>query len=64
MKRIVTETDTQDKTTVVTITVEPVADRANLVTQDILGDEDTYISLSSLSARLIGSKMALVCLWH
>ena len=49
----VTETDTQDKTTVVTITVEPVADEANLVTQDILGDEDTYISLSSLSAELI-----------
>ncbi|MCG9692980.1 RTX toxin [Vibrio sp. Isolate22] len=49
----VTETDTQDKTTVVTITVEPVADEANLVTQDIIGDEDTYISLSSLSAELI-----------
>ncbi|OBT22394.1 RTX toxin [Vibrio tasmaniensis] len=49
----VTETDTQDKTTVVTITVEPVADAANLVTQDIVGDEDNYISLSSLSAELI-----------
>ncbi len=49
----VTETDTQDKTTVVTITVEPVADEANLVTQDIIGDEDTYISLSSLRAELI-----------
>ncbi|OMO32073.1 RTX toxin [Vibrio sp. 10N.261.45.E1] len=49
----VTETDTQDKTTVVTIIVEPVADAANLVTQDIIGDEDTYISLSSLSAELI-----------
>ncbi len=49
----VTETDTQDKTTVVTITVEPVADAANLVTEDIVGDEDNYISLSSLSAELI-----------
>ncbi|MDH5926348.1 Ig-like domain-containing protein [Vibrio lentus] len=49
----VTETDTQDKTTVVTITVEPVADAANLVTQGIVGDEDNYISLSSLSAELI-----------
>ncbi|QLE95706.1 RTX toxin [Vibrio sp. Scap24] len=49
----VTETDTQDKTTVVTITVEPVADAANLVTQDVVGDEDNYISLSSLSAELI-----------
>ncbi|MEZ9157687.1 RTX toxin [Vibrio lentus] len=49
----VTETDMQDKTTVVTITVEPVADAANLVTQDIVGDEDNYISLSSLSAELI-----------
>ncbi|UPR59729.1 RTX toxin [Vibrio sp. ED004] len=49
----VTETDTQDKTAVVTITVEPVADAANLVTQDIVGDEDNYISLSSLSAELI-----------
>ncbi|MFA0057035.1 T1SS-143 repeat domain-containing protein [Vibrio echinoideorum] len=49
----VTETDTQDKTTVVTITVEPVADAANLVTDDIVGDEDNYISLSSLSAELI-----------
>ncbi|MFI3275055.1 Ig-like domain-containing protein [Vibrio sp.] len=49
----VTETDTQDKTTVVTISVEPVADAANLVTQDIVGDEDNYISLSSLSAELI-----------
>ncbi|PMM60768.1 RTX toxin [Vibrio splendidus] len=49
----VVETDTQDKTTVVTITVEPVADAANLVTEDIVGDEDTYISLSSLSAELI-----------
>ncbi|MEZ9671680.1 Ig-like domain-containing protein [Vibrio lentus] len=49
----VTETDTQDKTTVVTITVEPIADAANLVTQDIVGDEDNYISLSSLSAELI-----------
>ncbi|WP_139685346.1 T1SS-143 repeat domain-containing protein [Vibrio tasmaniensis] len=49
----VTETNTQDKTTVVTITVEPVADAANLVTQDVLGDEDNYISLSSLSAELI-----------
>ncbi|WP_198593771.1 Ig-like domain-containing protein [Vibrio cyclitrophicus] len=49
----VVETDTQDKTTVVTITVEPVADAANLVTEDIVGDEDNYISLSSLSAELI-----------
>ncbi|CAH7170833.1 RTX toxin [Vibrio chagasii] len=49
----VTETDTQDKTTVVTITVEPVADAANLITEDIIGDEDNYISLSSLSAELI-----------
>ncbi|CAK1849209.1 RTX toxin [Vibrio crassostreae] len=49
----VVETDTQDKTTVVTITVEPVADAANLVTQDVVGDEDNYISLSSLSAELI-----------
>ncbi|MEZ8036324.1 T1SS-143 repeat domain-containing protein [Vibrio crassostreae] len=49
----VTETDTQDKTTVVTITVEPVADAANLVTENIVGDEDNYISLSSLSAELI-----------
>ncbi|MEZ8640814.1 Ig-like domain-containing protein [Vibrio sp. NC2] len=49
----VVETDTQDKTTVVTITVEPVADAANLVTEDIVGDEDHYISLSSLSAELI-----------
>ena len=40
----VVETDTQDKTTVVTITVEPVADAANLVTEDIVGDEDNYIS--------------------
>lgn len=49
----VTETDTQDKTAVVTITVEPVADAANLITEDIIGDEDNYISLSSLSAELI-----------
>ncbi|MEL0607741.1 RTX toxin [Vibrio echinoideorum] len=49
----VVETDTQDKTTVVTITVEPVADAANLVMEDIVGDEDNYISLSSLSAELI-----------
>lgn len=49
----VVETDTQDKTTVVTVTVEPVADAANLVTEDIVGDEDNYISLSSLSAELI-----------
>ncbi|WP_408063557.1 RTX toxin [Vibrio pelagius] len=49
----VADTDTQDKSTVVTITVEPVADAANLVTQDVLGDEDSYISLSSLSAELI-----------
>ncbi|MGO2319181.1 MAG: T1SS-143 repeat domain-containing protein [Vibrio toranzoniae] len=49
----VTETDTQDKTTVVTVTVEPVADAANLVTEDVIGDEDNYISLSSLSAELI-----------
>ncbi|MEZ9706904.1 hypothetical protein AB4308_21210, partial [Vibrio breoganii] len=33
--------------------VEPVADAANLVTEDIVGDEDNYISLSSLSAELI-----------
>ncbi|WP_146448762.1 T1SS-143 repeat domain-containing protein [Vibrio kanaloae] len=49
----VTETDTQDKTTVVTITVEPIADAANLITEDIIGDEDNYISLSSLRAELI-----------
>ncbi|WP_061040126.1 type I secretion C-terminal target domain-containing protein [Vibrio coralliirubri] len=49
----VTETDTQDKTAVVTITIEPVADAANLITEDIIGDEDNYISLSSLSAELI-----------
>ena len=36
-----------------TVTVEPVADAANLVTEDVIGDEDNYISLSSLSAELI-----------
>lgn len=49
----VTETDTQDKSTVVTINVEPVVDAANLVTEDVVGDEDMYISLASMSADLI-----------
>ncbi|WP_117234609.1 RTX toxin [Vibrio maerlii] len=49
----VTETDTQDKTTSITIDVAPVTDLANLVTSDVLGNEDEYISLSSMTAELI-----------
>ncbi|KJY82981.1 RTX toxin [Vibrio galatheae] len=49
----IAETDTQDKTTTVTIHIEPVADEANLVTQNVLGSEDNYISLGAMSASLI-----------
>lgn len=49
----VTETDTQDKTTTLTINVEAVADMADLVTNDQLGNEDDYISLGSMTASLV-----------
>ncbi|MEH0665940.1 type I secretion C-terminal target domain-containing protein [Vibrio scophthalmi] len=49
----IAETDTQDKSTTVTVNVEPVADEANLVTENVTGDEDSYISLGSMSAALI-----------
>ncbi|EKO3943834.1 RTX toxin [Vibrio fluvialis] len=45
--------DTQTKTTSVTISVEPVVDKAVLVTEDVVGNEDNYIYLGNLSASLI-----------
>ncbi|TFH92424.1 T1SS-143 repeat domain-containing protein [Vibrio ouci] len=49
----VSETDTQDKSTTVVINVEPVADMADLVTSDVLGNEDEYIYLGSMTASLV-----------
>lgn len=45
--------DTQTKTTSVTVMVEPVVDKAILVANDVVGDEDNYIYLGDLSASLI-----------
>lgn len=47
------ETDTQTKTVTKIIDINPIVDPASLVTDDFTGDEDTYISLSSLDAELI-----------
>ncbi|MCF4175887.1 T1SS-143 repeat domain-containing protein [Vibrio sp. McD22-P3] len=47
------ETDTQIKTVTKIVTINPIVDPADLVTTDILGDEDSYISLATLSADLI-----------
>ncbi|MDR9827730.1 RTX toxin, partial [Vibrio sp. FNV 38] len=49
----VDETDTQTKVSDFVIQVEPVADTANLTVNNIIGDEDSYISLSALQAELI-----------
>lgn len=48
-----TDTDTQDKTVVKTIHIIPVVDQADLVSTDVIGDEDNYISLDVLGARLV-----------
>lgn len=45
--------DVQTKTSEFTLTVAPVADQADLTVGDLRGDEDSYISLASLSAELI-----------
>ncbi|MCA6719551.1 RTX toxin [Vibrio sp. 1409] len=45
--------DTQTKSTEVTVTVAPVVDKAVLETEDVVGDEDSYIYLGNLSASLI-----------
>lgn len=45
--------DTQTKTTSVTVMVEPVVDKAILVANDVVGDEDNYIYLGDFSASLI-----------
>lgn len=47
------ETDTQTKVVTKVIEINPIVDPANLVAADFTGDEDTYISLSSLDAELI-----------
>ncbi|CAM2966776.1 Ig-like domain-containing protein [Vibrio diazotrophicus] len=44
--------DTQTKETTVTIVVEPVVDKANLVSEDVTGNEDNYIYLGNLKASL------------
>ncbi|MCG9788705.1 RTX toxin [Vibrio mediterranei] len=48
-----TETDTQTKTVTKVISINPIVDPADLVTSDISGDEDNYISLAALDADLI-----------
>ncbi len=48
-----TDTDTQDKTVVKTIHINPVVDQADLASTDVIGDEDNYISLDVLRARLV-----------
>ncbi|WP_415679370.1 Ig-like domain-containing protein [Vibrio mytili] len=45
--------DTQTKTTSVSVMVEPVVDKAILTSQDVVGNEDNYISLGNLSASLV-----------
>lgn len=47
------ETDTQTKVVTKVIEINPIVDPASLVSADFTGDEDTYISLSSLEAELI-----------
>ncbi|MFA0087213.1 RTX toxin [Vibrio sp. 10N.261.51.F12] len=47
------EDDTQTKTSTLTVSIAPVVDAAQLVSADVLGDEDSYIPLDSLSAQLI-----------
>ncbi|MGR5467256.1 RTX toxin [Vibrio astriarenae] len=61
----VDETDTQTKTSEFTITIEPVADQANLTVETVSGDEDSYISLGALQAELIdqdGSENMSLCI--
>ncbi|EGQ9168524.1 RTX toxin [Vibrio cholerae] len=49
----VSQTDTQNKSTTVTITVEPVADKVDFIADNVLGNEDQYISLGNLSATMV-----------
>ncbi|WP_441370009.1 T1SS-143 repeat domain-containing protein [Vibrio vulnificus] len=49
----VTQTDTQDKVSIVTIHIEPITDAANIVVNNVQGDEDSYIALSGLDVSLI-----------
>ncbi|MBD8511083.1 RTX toxin [Photobacterium sp. CAU 1568] len=46
-------TDTADKSATITINVAPVTDLAQLTAEDVVGDEDSYIALSNISASLI-----------
>ncbi|HFQ4805447.1 TPA: type I secretion C-terminal target domain-containing protein [Vibrio vulnificus] len=49
----VTQTDTQDKVSIVTIHIEPITDAADIVANNVQGDEDSYIALSGLDVSLI-----------